>query len=105
MMIPLTVHLFIFNSRLMIKRFLFRFGFYSVLMLLSLECLVRIFHLYKDTPERYIDEQGVEKWVPGQSGYSVTGNRRQNFSEYHINSKGYNSYREFTPNSDRKSVV
>ncbi|MGB5692170.1 MAG: hypothetical protein WBM43_06155, partial [Flavobacteriaceae bacterium] len=77
----------------MIKRFLIKFGFYAVLMLLVLECLVRIFHLHKDTPERHIDDKGVEKWVPGQQGYSVTGNRRQNFSEYRINNSGYNSYR------------
>ena len=89
----------------MIKHFLVKFGFYTVLILLVLECLVRVLHLYKDTPERYIDEKGVEKWVPGQQGYSVTGNRKQNFSEYRINRSGYNSYREFTPKSDNYVIA
>src|SRR5690606_22578843 len=40
-----------------------------------------------------------------QNGYSVTGNRRQNFSEYHINSFGYNSYREFKPSKDKVEIA
>jgi hypothetical protein len=82
------------------KRFLYKTALYGVLILIFLEGIVRVFHLYKDTPVRFIDELGVEKWVPGQSGFSVTGNRRQNFSEYRINQSGYNSYREFDPFDD-----
>ena len=78
---------------------------YTVLILISLEVLVRVFHLTKDYPDRYVDEHGVEKWLPNQKGYSVTGNRRQNFSEYHINSFGYNSYREFKPSKDKVEIA
>lgn len=78
---------------------------YTVLILISLEVLVRVFHLTKDYPDRYVDEHGVEKWLPNQNGYSVTGNRRQNFSEYHINSFGYNSYREFKPSKDKVEIA
>ncbi|MEN3324137.1 hypothetical protein VP395_10385 [Mariniflexile soesokkakense] len=78
---------------------------YSILIVFSLEILVRIFHLTKDYPVRYVDEFGVEKWKPNQNGYSVTGNRRQNFSEYHINKFGYNSYREFNPSRDKVEIA
>jgi hypothetical protein len=78
---------------------------YGVLILITLELLVRIFHLTKDYPTRYVDEYGVEKWAPNQNGYSVTGNRRQNFSEYHINKFGFNSYREFKPTKEKVEVA
>jgi hypothetical protein len=78
---------------------------YGILILVTLELIVRIFHLTKDYPARYVDEFGVEKWVPNQNGYSVTGNRRQNFSEYHINNFGYNSYREYKPTKDKIEIA
>lgn len=74
-------------------------------ILLCLEGFVRVFHLTKDYPVRFVDDLGVEKWVPSQEGYSVTGNRRQNFSEYRINSFGYNSYREFNPTQDKCEIA
>lgn len=78
---------------------------YAILIVLTLEVYVRIFHLTKDYPSRYIDEYGVEKWMPNQSGYSVTGNRRQNFSEYNINNSGFNSYREYNPTKDKTEIA
>jgi hypothetical protein len=78
---------------------------YLVLILLVLEFLVRILHLTKDYPVRYVDEYGVEKWVPNQEGFSVTGNRRQNFSKYHINNTGFNSYREYNPSKDKVEIA
>lgn len=70
---------------------------YFIISLVVLEILVRAFHLYNDRPERFVDNDSLNKWVPGQEGYSVYGNRRQVFAKYHINSSGYNSYREFEP--------
>ncbi len=87
-------------KRLFLKCFL-----YAVLVVFALEVYVRLFHLTKDYPSRYIDKYGVEKWVPNQSGYSVTGNRRQNFSEYHINNSGFNSYQEYKPTKDKIEVA
>lgn len=78
---------------------------YVVLILISLELIVRTFHLSKDSPIRYVDEHRVEKWLPNQEGYSVTGNRRQNFSKYYINNSGYNSYRDFTPSKDKQEIA
>ncbi len=85
------------NGTEKMKKLILKSGLYIFLFLISLELLVRLFHLGKDTPTRILDEYKVEKWMPNQNGYSVTGNRRQNFSEYRINNSGFNSYREFTP--------
>src|SRR5690606_4453526 len=74
---------------------------YSVLILIALEVLVRVFHLYNDMPERYVDSKNINKWIPGQTGYAVYGNRVQNMAEYHINESGYNSYREFKPTEEK----
>lgn len=87
------------------KRLFLKCGLYAVFILLALEIIVRLFHLNKDNPARFVDEFGVEKWVPNQEGYSVTGNRRQNFSKYRINSSGFNSYREFTPSEDKVELA
>ncbi|WP_100611529.1 hypothetical protein [Confluentibacter lentus] len=87
------------------KKLFFKIFIYSILILLALEVYIRVFHLTKDYPVRYVDEFGVEKWMPNQEGYSVTGNRRQNFSEYKINSFGYNSYREFSPSKDKVEIA
>lgn len=87
------------------KKLIFKTGLYFILILISMELLVRVLHLGKDSPARYIDEYGVEKWEPNQNGYSVTGNRRMNFAEYHINNSGYNSYREFNPTLDKTEIA
>ncbi|MCV6628457.1 MAG: hypothetical protein OIF50_01215 [Flavobacteriaceae bacterium] len=79
---------------------------YAVLIFLVLEALVRIFHLYDDEPTWYLDKKdNTYKWVPGQEGYAVYGNRRQSFTKYHINTEGYNSYRDFAPTEDKVEVA
>jgi len=35
--------------------------FYSILILILIELLVRVFHLQNERPNRYADEFGVEK--------------------------------------------
>lgn len=70
-----------------------------------MEIIVRAFHLYTEDPPRYIDEYGVEKRVPGHQGYAVTGNRNQNFSEFHINGSGFNSHVEFSPTKDKFEIA
>lgn len=87
------------------KKFILKSSFYIFLILLALEGLVRILHLYAEDPPRFIDQYGVEKRVPEHTGYAVTGNRNQNFSEFHINKAGFNSYREFEPNKDNYEVA
>jgi hypothetical protein len=87
------------------KKFILKFILYIFLILLLLEGIVRIFHLYTEDPPRFIDEYGVEKRVPDHTGYAVTGNRNQNFSEFHINKMGFNSHREFEPSADKFEVA
>ncbi|MBP0902488.1 hypothetical protein ACFSKN_02570 [Mariniflexile gromovii] len=83
------------------KKLVVKSTFYLILILLMLEVIVRVFHLYNELPEEYADENGIYKWYPQQVGYSVYGNRRQVYTEYKINSSGYNSYREFKPSKDK----
>ncbi|RDY57553.1 hypothetical protein [Flagellimonas nanhaiensis] len=82
-----------------------KLALYAFLIALVLEVLIRAFHLYNELPQRYVAEDGILKWVPGQQGYAVYGNRRQNFTEYKINSSGYNSYREFYPSDEKIEVA
>jgi len=84
---------------------LFKLGVYIILILIILEVLVRVFHLHNDMPIRYTAKDGTYKWIPGQHGYTVYGNRRQNFAEYKINKSGFNSYREFKPTKERKEIA
>ncbi len=87
------------------KKLILKSGLYAILLLLMLEVWVRVLHLSKDNPIRIIDEQKVEKWMPNQNGHAVTGNRRQNFSEFKINESGFNSYREFQPTKEKVEIA
>lgn len=87
------------------KKILLKLALYVFLVLISLEIIVRVLHLYTEDPPRFIDEQGVEKRVPGHNGYAVTGNRNQNFTEFRINKAGFNSSREFLPTKDKFEVA
>jgi hypothetical protein len=78
---------------------------YAIFTFIFLEILVRVFHLYNDLPQWYLDENKTYRWIPGQEGYTVYGNRRQKFSQYRINKDGFNSYREFNPTADKFEVA
>ncbi|UKM63939.1 hypothetical protein GSB9_00486 [Flavobacteriaceae bacterium GSB9] len=78
---------------------------FSILILICLEVLVRVFHLYSQYPPYQLNDLDVEINMPNQEGYYVTGNRRMNFAQYHINSDGFNSYREFKPNEQDKEIA
>tara|TARA_R110000868_G_scaffold277902_1_gene537683 strand:- start:422 stop:1351 length:930 start_codon:yes stop_codon:yes gene_type:complete len=87
------------------KKLLLKLAVYIVAIVISLELIVRVCHLYTEDPARYIDSLGVEKRVPNQSGYAVTGNRNQNFSKFRINKSGFNSFREFNPSLTKKEIA
>lgn len=87
------------------KKFIIKTIIYLVLILLIVEIVVRVFHLYTEDPPRYIDQFGVEKRVPGHKGYAVTGNRNQNYSRFSINEAGFNSHREFLPSLDKFEIA
>ena len=87
------------------KKFILKSILYIFLIILSLEIIVRVSHLYTEDPPRYIDKYGVEKRVPRHNGYAVTGNRNQNFSEFRINNAGFNSSKDFTPSANKFEVA
>lgn len=87
------------------KKLFFKTLLYAFLIIIALELCVRVLHLYTDVPTRYIDHNGVEKSIPNETGYAVVGNRRQTFSEYHINESGFNSYREFKPTKEKIEIA
>ncbi|WP_179020574.1 hypothetical protein [Winogradskyella forsetii] len=87
------------------KKFILKTILYIVLILAIVEVVVRVFHLYTEDPPRFIDEFGVEKRVPENTGYAVTGNRNQNYSRFSINKSGFNSHREFTPSKDKFEIA
>jgi hypothetical protein len=87
------------------KKLILKLAIYSFLFFIALECLTRMFYLGGDKPDRYLDDNNVEKWVPDQKGFSMTGNRKQNFIEYNINKSGFNSYHEYSPTQDKIEVA
>ena len=87
------------------KAFIQKLLLYTLLIFVALELLVRAFHLYTEDPPRFIDEFGVEKRVPNNTGYAVYGNRNQKFSRFRINQQGFNSHREFVPGTDKFEVA
>lgn len=88
------------------KKFIFKIGLYGILILLGIELLVRVFHVYTERPERYLDGYDVEKWEPNQTGLSVTGNRKQNVGKYRINQFGFNSvYDIYAPGGNQWDVA
>jgi len=87
------------------KKFLLKIPIYIIGILLLLELLVRVLHLYTEDPPRFIDESLVEKRVPGHQGYAVTGNRNQNFSKFNINEDGFNSHIEFQPSYESYEIA
>ena len=87
------------------KKLLLKTGQYGIFILVALEILTRVFHLYTEDPPRFIDDKLVEKRIPGHQGYAVTGNRNQNFSKFNINQAGFNSHREFLPTKKKKEIA
>ncbi len=87
-------------------QFLKKITIYGIVIVLALELIVRVFHLHNERPQRFLDKNQVEKWVPNQTGYSVTGNRRQNVGKYRINSFGFNSvYDDYKPDSKEYNIA
>ncbi len=87
-------------------KFIKKIAVFVFITFLVLELLVRFFHLQDEKPNRYIDEFNVEKILPNQSGFSVTGNRRQNVGEFKINSFGFNSiYDSYKPSVDSLEIA
>ncbi len=76
-----------------------------MVLVVVLEVFIRVFHLYTEDPPRMIDRFGVERRVPGETGYAVTGNRNMNFSKFSINKNGFNSHRDFEPSENTLEIA
>jgi hypothetical protein len=87
------------------RKFILKTVLYIFLILLIVEVIVRALHLYTEDPPRFIDEYGVEKRVPNNTGYAVTGNRNQNYSKFSINDAGFNSHRQFAPMAGKYEIA
>ncbi len=87
------------------KKLFLKLSLYGFITFVVLEVLVRIFHLYSETPMRYIDEYGVEKRVPNQIGTNVTGNRRQHVTDFRINENGFNTIRKEISSNDKFKIA
>jgi hypothetical protein len=87
------------------KTFVIKSLFYILLILIALELMVYVFHLYTEDPPRFIDEFGVEKRVPGETGHAVFGNRNQSYSEFLINNAGFNSHHDYLPSQSKFEVA
>lgn len=78
---------------------------YIGLILICLEIITRVFHLYQQYPPYILNDLNIEVNAPNQKGHYVTGNRRMNYAEFNINKTGFNSYREFIPTKDDIEVA
>ena len=87
------------------KKLFLKLSLYGIITFVVLEVLVRIFHLYSETPLRYIDEFGVEKRVPNQVGTNVTGNRRQHVTDFRINENGFNTIRKEISSNNKIKIA
>lgn len=87
------------------KKLLGKIVLYSILMVLSLEILIRAFHLYFQYPVVRLNENEVVNYIPGQEGAFVLGNRRMTYSRFHINQSGFNSFHEFEPTERNLEVA
>ena len=72
---------------------------------MTLEILTRIFNLHSQYPVFIINDLNVKTYLPNQEGYYTIGNRRMNFSKYHINQSGFNSYHEFIPAKEKIEIA
>lgn len=64
------------------KKFLITIlAFVCVLFCIS-EIIIRTFQLVPDIPERYIDEYGIQKYKPNQSGYFTKAKAKWNVNNY-----------------------
>ena len=55
------------------KLFLIRLITFAFILCCVGEVIIRLFQLVPDIPERYIDENGIQKYKQGQSGYYARG--------------------------------
>lgn len=58
------------------KQFLIKLALFIFFLCILSEVLIRIFRLVPDIPERYIDEYGIQRYKPGQSGFYTKAKKK-----------------------------
>ncbi len=66
------------------RKFIFRLIFFVLFISVLGEISIRIFKLTSDIPERYIDESGIQRYKPNQSGYY-----KKSTSSWKVNKYGW----------------
>lgn len=66
------------------KGFLLRLSLFFILSLVSVEAYIRVNHLTIDIPERMINKEGIQAYIPNQTGYWINGSHK-----WKINSEGW----------------
>ncbi|MDC1324772.1 hypothetical protein N8216_01965 [Flavobacteriaceae bacterium] len=66
------------------KQFIKNLIYFTSFLLIFSELIIRIFYLVPDIPERYIDDNGIQRYKQGQSGYYT--NRK---AKWEVNTHGW----------------
>lgn len=66
------------------KNFLLRLLVFTLLCCLAGEIIIRVFKLVPDTPQRFIDKTGIQRYIPGQEGYYTQATK-----PWHVNQYGW----------------
>jgi hypothetical protein len=64
------------------KQFISKFIIFILFITLSGELIVRIFKLTPDIPHLFVDETGIQRYIPGQSGYYSKENSKWEVNNY-----------------------
>lgn len=64
------------------KRFIIQIIVFTIFLCLIGEVVIRVFKLVPDIPERMVDDYGVQRYKPGQSGYYTKAKTKWNVNEY-----------------------
>lgn len=64
------------------KQFIIKISFFILILCILSEIIIRIFHLVPEIPERYIDEYGIQRYKPGQSGFYTKAKEKWNVNSF-----------------------
>lgn len=64
------------------KKFLITISLFGLVFCGISEVVIRAFRLVPDIPERFIDENGIQRYKPGQSGYYTKAKSKWNVNDH-----------------------
>jgi hypothetical protein len=63
-------------------KFLLRLSVFVLFCFLAGEVIIRVFKLVSDIPQRFVDETGIQRYIPGQHGYYTRASEPWHVNEY-----------------------